>query len=286
MFRKLMTLINHPYAAPLTETFKGVFSIARAPLNGFIEAVKTGWDDEEYRYDEETRAKPKFARVFKEIFDGDEMGPAMIGILGAVIGGGGLAFAGGAAASGGGIAMTAAAAVAGLGIGVAAGPFILAGAIGLAAAAVGSVVGGVPGFLRGVSRIFEYRRDKAAYAQAMQMLPVQPAKDDVARKVAPALAAFNELAPEHKEPFVRMMNEEYADVSFGRAEQILKAIDALPGSAREGMAKALKEKLKLEFAPVAAKEPPPAPEEDDGIIVAPKTASFRRHHQGKEAVAP
>lgn len=276
MFKKIAAIVNHPYAAPVTETFKGIFKIAKAPLKGFIEAVEEGMEDNRPSFKPDEDYTPTFVRVYKEIISSYDLGPQVIGILGALIGGAGIAIGAGIATfgAGAGVVATVAASIAGLGIGVAAGPFVLAGVIGLGAAAVGSVVGGVPGFIKGVSKVIDYHRNRAAYEQAMQNLPAQtPAKDDVAKKVTPLLAEFNTYSQDQKEAFVRMMVEQHEGALTGRSDKIMKAVEGLPEAERHALAEKLKDSMRDQFKNVTVREPV---EEDEGPIIAPRTASFSR----------
>lgn len=284
MFKKIAEIVGHPYAAPVTETFKGILKIAKAPLKGFIEAVEDGMEDNRPSFKPDEDYTPTFVRVYKEIVGNYDMGPQLIGIVGALIGGAGLAIGAGVATfgSGAGVAATVAASIAGIGVGVAAGPFVLAGVIGLGAAVVGSVVGGVPGFFRGVSMAIDYTRNREAYAQAMQKLPAQtPAKDDVAQRVSPLLAEFNTLSQDQKEAFVRMMVDQHEGALRGRSDKIMKAVEELPEFERNALAAKLKESLKAEFEDVSVR--PPAEEDDDGVIIVPPTARFSRRRSAAPA---
>lgn len=280
MFKKLAVLVNHPYAAPLTEAVKGIARIAYAPVSGFFEDVKKGWDNAD-------EGASRLMGLYQGMYDGynDSTGP--IGFFGAAIGAIGLAIAGGVtvATGGGGIAGIIGGAVAGIGFGAAVGPFALAAVIGIAAAAVGSVIGGVPGFIHGVTKLIEYRKNSAVYDQALQMMAQANDQDDAAKRISPVLSRFNALSADDRNVFVRAMNDAHADAVYGRSEKIMKSVEALPDYEKKALAKKLKESLKDEFADVSLATPPapePAPEpDDDGVIVAPRTASFSR--RGKRA---
>lgn len=275
MFQKLEMLVKHPYAAPIVETVKGISRIAYAPVSGFFQDAKRGWD----------RAEDNSSRIlgiYKGIFDGYNDGSGFIGFVGSLLSAASLAIAGGTAVAsgGGGIAAIVGASVAGVGVGAAVGPFVAAGVIMLAAASIGSVIGGVPGLVHGVSKVIDYRKNRAAYDQALQMLPQKSADEKLARRIAPALAAFNELSRDDREPFVRALNDSYENAVYGRSEKIMKSVETLPESERKGLARKLKETLSAEFDDVAiAVSLPTASEsepEDDSVIVAPRTASFSR----------
>lgn len=283
MFKKLAVLVNHPYAAPLTEAVKGIARIAYAPVSGFFEDVKRGWDDAK---DEET---PRLLGIYNGIYNGYNEGSGFMGFAGSAISAIGLAIAGGVgvASGGGGIAAIVGGVIAGIGTGVAIGPFVAAGVMMTVAAVVGSVIGGVPGFIHGVTKAIEYRKNSAVYDQAQQMMAQANDQDDAAKRIAPVLSRFNELSADDRNVFVRAMNDAHADAVFGRSEKIMKSVEALPDYEKQSLAKKLKETLKDEFADVALATPPapePAPEaDDDGVIVAPRTASFS-HRRSRKVV--
>ena len=283
MTNKLAAVIHHPYAAPLTETIKGIYRIARLPVFPLVEAIGKAYRNEHGRYG--TKDTSLVVRIVHASFESDTPVPALTCLMGGVFGAiGGVAAAGSLQAAGAGVGTAIAAGIAGVGIGAITGPFLLVGALGLAASVAGVFIDGVPGFLKGVSKIFEYRRDKEAYRQAHQLLPRKtPRRDDVARGVTSALAAFNKLPPRHKESFVQMMNEQYDDIASTRAEKVFHIIDSLSESERAEMALALKDRLKNEFAAVAPEEKPvPAP---SAPIVAPRTARFSRRAKSALAAA-
>lgn len=276
MFQKLAMLVSHPYAAPVVETIKGISRIAYAPVSGFFEDARRGWDDADGE-------ASRILGIYSGIFDGYNEGSGFIAFMGSALSAIGLAIAGGVgvASGGGGIAAIVGGVVAGVGIGAAAGPFLAAGVIMAAAATVGSVIGGVPGFIHGVSKVFDYRKNRAAYDQALQMLPQSNADKALAKRIAPALAAFNDLARDDRAPFVRALNEEHENAVFGRSEKIMQSVKSLPESERKALALKLKESLREEFDDVAVSPAPvqDVPEPDDDVIVAPRTASFSRRRR-------
>lgn len=287
MFKKLKAFFGHPYMAPVTETLMGIGNIARAPIAGFIEDAVEGWQEGDDDGDGSTHMKSMYAALF----DSFNTGTSLMAMAGSVFGGIGLAIAGAIVLGAGGTGMMIAGGLIGLGFGVAAGPFVLAGAIAAAAAAVGTVIGGGPGFIKGVSKIFDYHRDRKGYEAAMQKLAGQPQADDNAKAYAPILGRFNELSQDKREAFVRLMNKEYERTIWDGGEKIVKSIEALPAWSRQKLVERLKEDLAAEFADVAGEDLPdvkeaaaPAIKPDNGPMVAPAIASFRPRKRKMAAV--
>lgn len=287
MFKKLKAFFGHPYMAPVTETLIGVATIACAPIAGFIDDVIDGWKEG----DDNGEGSSHMQSMYASLFDSFNTGTSMIALGGSIIGGLGLAAAGAIALGTGGTGMLIAGGLLGLGFGVAAGPFVLAGIIATAAAAVGTVIGGVPGFIKGISKIVDYHRDRKGYEDAMQKLAGQPQAEENAKAYAPLLGRFNELSQDKREAFVRLMNKEYEKAIWDSSERIMKAVEALPEKSREKLAERLSEKLPEQFGLAAADDladvkeaAAPVIKPDNGPMVAPAIASFRRRTRSQSAM--
>lgn len=287
MLKKIAAFLNHPYMGPLTETVKGIGSIARAPVASFIEDAINGWQEGADAGDGSARIKSMYAALFESF----NPGTGLIAIAGSFLSAIGLAFGVAVVMGGSGTGMLVAAELMAFGFGAAAGPFVLAGAIAAAAAAVGTVIGGVPGFIKGISKIVDYHRDRKGYEAAMQKLAGQPQAEDNAKAFAPILGRFNELSQDKREAFVRLMNKEYERTIWDDGEKIVKSIEALPAWSRQKLVERLKEDLAAEFADAAGEDLPdvkeaaaPAIKPDNGPMVAPAIASFRPRKRKMAAV--
>jgi hypothetical protein len=252
MLKKLQAMIDHPFAAPVTETVKSIGSIALFPLGGFIDGLKYAFDDDNYRGDE----TPRFLRMYGALLGETEGscgitlgGMAVAGIAGAITAGMMASGAGGGVL---GIIGWCAGAVA---VGVAAGPFLMAGAIAGAAAVIGSVIGGVPGFIKGCSMVIDHFKHGKAQTQVAAALPPAQAQDEeLTASLARALAVFNDLSKEQRATYVKMMNEQHMDESWQMNEKLLKAFDTLGPRDKAALVKGLKDRLSHEFTELAKRE--------------------------------
>lgn len=251
MFKQLKAIIDHPFAAPVTETVKGIAGIALAPVQGHIEAIGNAFSDD-YRDSD----RPKMLRMYSEMMDHSEFTAitAVIGMLAASIGG---AITAGVMASGAGVGalgITAYCAAA-IGVGVAVGPFALGAAAVALAATIGSVIGGVPGFIKGCSMVVDHFKHGKAQTQVAAALPPAQAQDEeLTGSLARALSVFKDLPKEQRATYVKMMNEQHMDESWQMNEKLLKAFDALGPRDKAALVKGLKDRLSHEFTELAKRE--------------------------------
>ncbi len=255
LFKKIKSLVTHPYAAPVTETAKGIGNFAFYPLAGFIERIREGFDDNTDRYDDDYQKKPKLLRMYKRLFYTDDSA-GFISFFGSVIAGVGGGIVAGVTAAGGGagilgIAGSSALAV---GLGAATGPFLLAGVIATVAACTGLFIGGVPGLLKGAKMAIDHRKLVKAQGQVAAALPAKAADPDFTQALGKALSPFNDLTPEQRAAYVKMMNEQHEEAARGQGEKLLQALDSLPEKERDTLLRGLKPRLKDEFEQLAQKD--------------------------------
>ncbi|MEZ0260198.1 MAG: hypothetical protein ACAH80_04270 [Alphaproteobacteria bacterium] len=254
MLKKIKAIIDHPFAAPLTETVKGIAAIAFAPVRDFGEAIARAFDDNYYSGEEAER--PKMLRVYSELLDSGEF-TGVTTLLGMLVGGVGAAIAGGIMAAGAGFSIPAIVGVcaASVGIGVAAGPFAVAAILVTGAATVGSVIGGVPGFIKGCSKVIDHFKHGKAQAQVSAALPPTQAQDEeLTGSLARALAAFNDLPKEQRATYVKMMNQQHMDESWHMNDKLLKAFDSMADRDKAALVKGLRDRLSAEFTELAKRE--------------------------------
>jgi len=254
MFKKLHAMIDHPFAAPVTETVKSIGSIALYPLGGFIDGLKHAFDDNNFS-DRELET-PRLLRMYGSLL-GESEGSCGITLGGMAVAGIAGAITAGMMASGAGVGVLGiigwcAGAVA---VGVAAGPFLMAGAIAGAAAVVGSVIGGVPGFIKGCSKVIDHFKHGKAQTQVVAALPPAQAEDEeLTASLARALAVFKDLPKEQRPTYVKMMNEQHMDEVWTMNDKLLQAFDSMNTRDRSALVKGLRDRLSHEFTELAKRE--------------------------------
>lgn len=255
MLEKIKEIWAHPYAAPAVDTLKGIGTFAMYPVNGFAERIREAFDDKTYRHEsDEIKNRPKLRRMYERLFHTDDSAAFISGIGAGLAGLGGAVGAGAIAASAGsgvtGMILWGAGA---LGVGVAAGPFLLAGVLALGSACTGLIVGGLPGLVKGCQKVIEHRKLLKAGTQVAAALPAQT-PPDFTEAVAKALAPFNDLTPEQRAAYVKMMNQQHEDAARGQSEKILQAVASLPDAERDVLLRGLKPQLKDEFEKLAQRD--------------------------------
>lgn len=251
MFKKIKAMIDHPFAAPLVETVKGIAAIALAPVSGHIEAIGDAFRDD-YHDDE----RPKMLRMYGEMLGHGEL-TGITTLLGMAAGGIGAAIWAGMAASAAGIGWMGISGLcaAALGVGVAVGPFAVMAALVTAAGAVGSVIGGVPGLIKGCGKVIDHFKHGKAQAQVTAALPASQAQDaELTGSLARALQVFNDLPKEQRSTYVKMMNEQHMDESWRMDEKLLKAFDSMAERDKALLVKGLRDRLSHEFTELAKRE--------------------------------
>lgn len=251
MLKKLKEIAAHPYAAPVMETLKGIGIFALKPVGRFIERVREGFDDETYKYEsDEKKNRPKLRRMYERLFYTDDSAGVIsgIGAFVAALGGGIVA----GATGGTGIASMLIWGAAGLGVGAAAGPFLLAGLIAVGAACTGLIIGGAPGLVKGCQIAIEHRKLLKAGGQIAAALPAAP--PDFTEALAKALSPFNDLTPEQRAAYVKMMNQQHRDAAKGESEKLLQALDSLPDAERDALLRGLKPRMRDEFEKLAQRD--------------------------------
>ncbi|MEZ0260199.1 MAG: hypothetical protein ACAH80_04275 [Alphaproteobacteria bacterium] len=253
MLEKAKEIINHPYAAPVTETLKAIGVFAMQPLKKFTERIREAFDDDTYKYDgDEIKNRPKLRRMYERL-NKYEDSAGFITMFGYAIGAiAGAATAGIAAYGSSGLLGAFLWGAAGMSFGIAAGPFVLAGVIALGAACTGLFLAGVPGLVKGCQMAIEHRKLTKAGQQVAQQLPAAQAQNaDLTAALAKALAPFNDLKPEQRDAYVKMMNQQHQDAVTGQSEKLLQALNSLPDNERDALLDGLKLHLKDEFEKMA-----------------------------------
>ena len=259
MFAKAQEKIKNWWAnpswAPLTEPLKYIAGAACAPNANFIKGMRRAANDENYYGDD--KKKPVLARMFKEwSADIDQLGTWLSSTIGAVCGGIAAASVAGVAAASAGAAwpLISAAAIVGCGAGFVATPFIIMGALAFGGATLGAVAS--PWAIgKGIIKAVKHRQFQKTQAAVVQATPPLQAAGPDARETATRIfTTLRDLPADIQGPVLKSLAEKFAASGNGAADQIMKAVEALPDAEREALVKNLRSVLAPSFEAVADKE--------------------------------
>lgn len=285
MLQKIKDFWDNPYAAPLTQPLRNVGNFVANSVKWYTEAVKDAFDDRYISYSD--KGKSRFERIYKNLYNGDDL--FVLGnVIAALVVGGGAAVGTGVATYGAmaGAALTTQLTATGLAsiaaatVGFVAAPVVTVVAIGACMTVAGTVLGVVPGVVGGAVKAYKHHQNLKNPPPAQQAAPLAATPTAKAIQDATVLRICDDFStlPAQTQQAVIERLERSASSPQTPQQKMIKAIDGMTEEQRVTLAEMLEEKLASAFDAVASKRAAEAGTLDEDISVKPIATKLRRRN--------